>query len=97
MLPMLCWMNVPMLTKEGANYFDPQRTYGLLPGGKKNKNNWYDTGSVMLEDILKARPRLKGMHIDIRNYVEHFGSGSWAKNDIDAQIAWIEKHKNLII
>ena len=52
MLPMLCWMNVPMLTREGARYFDPTRTYGLLPGGRQNRNNWYDTGAVLLEDIL---------------------------------------------
>ena len=96
MLPMLCWMNVPMLTKEGAKYFDPTRTYGLLPGGRQNRNNWYDTGAVLLEDILTKRPRLKGYHRDIREFVEHYGSGSWAKNDLSQQMAWLEAHKNLL-
>ena len=95
MLPMLCWMNVPMLTREGAKYFDPTRTYGLLPGGRANRNNWYDTGAVLLEDILTKRPRLKGYHRDIREFVEHYGSGSWAKNDLSQQMAWIEQHRNL--
>lgn len=95
MLPMLCWINVPMLKQEGAKYFDPQRTYGLLPGGRENRNNWYDTGSVLLEDILKARPRLIGRHIDIRKFVEHYGSGSWANNDIQRQTAWLEQHRDL--
>ena len=96
MLPMLCWMNVPMLTREGAKYFDPTRTYGLLPGGRQNRNNWYDTGAVLLEDILTKRPRLKGYHRDIREFVEHYGSGSWAKNDLNQQMAWLEAHKNLL-
>ncbi len=96
MLPMLCWMNVPMLTKEGAKYFDPTRTYGLLPGGRQNRNNWYDTGAVLLEDILTKRPRLKGYHRDIREFVEHYGSGSWQNNDVNQQIAWLDAHKNLL-
>lgn len=96
MLPMLCWMNVPMLTKEGAKYFDPTRTYGLLPGGRQNRNNWYDTGAVLLEDILTKRPRLKGYHRDIREFVEHYGSGSWKANDLSQQMAWLEAHKNLL-
>ena len=96
MLPMLCWMNVPMLTCEGAKYFDPTRTYGLLPGGRQNRNNWYDTGAVLLEDILTKRPRLKGYHRDIREFVEHYGSGSWKTNDIAQQMAWLEQHKNLL-
>ena len=96
MLPMLCWMNVPMLTREGAKYFDPTRTYGLLPGGRQNRNNWYDTGAVLLEDILTKRPRLKGYHRDIREFVEHYGSGSWKGNDLSQQMAWLEAHKNLL-
>ena len=97
MMPMLCWINVPMLTREGARYYDPERTYGLLPGGRKNRNNWYDTGSVLLEDILQKRPRLKGYHRDIREFVEHYGSGSWKNNDLDAQLAWMEQHKDLFV
>ena len=95
MLPMLCWMNVPLLTKYGAHYFDAKRTYGLLAGGKANRNNWYDTGAPLLDDILAKRPHLKGLHIDIRNYVEHYGSGSWKNNDQSTQIAWLEAHRKL--
>ena len=95
MLPMLCWMNVPMLQREGAKYFDPERTYGLLPGGKKNRNNWYDTGAPLLEDILSKRPRLKGYHRDIRDYVIHYGSASWQNNDVSAHQRWLNEHKDL--
>ena len=95
MLPMLCWMNVPMLKSKCAKYFDPERTYGLLPGGHSNRNNWYDTGAVLLEDIIKNRPHLKGYHRDIREFVEHYGSGSWANNDLWQQTAWLDKHRDL--
>ena len=94
-LPMLCYMNVPLLTKHGARYYDPERTYGLLPGGRQNRNNWYDTGAVMLEDILAKRPHLKGLHEDIRPYVVHYGSASWQKNDEKAHLEWIEANRHL--
>ena len=94
-LPMLCYMNVPLLTKHGARYYDPTRTYGLLPGGRQNRNNWYDTGAVMLEDILAKRPHLKGLHEDIRPYVVHYGSASWQKNDEKAHQQWIEANRHL--
>ena len=90
-LPMLCWMNVPMFVRQGARYFDTERTYGLLPGGRKNRNNWYDTGAVLLEDIIQKRPHLKGLHLDIRPYIEHYGSASWMNNDEQAHNRWIEQ------
>lgn len=93
--PMLCYMNVPLLTKYGARYFDPERTYGLLAGGRQNRNNFYDTGSVMFEDIVKTKPALRGKHVDIRELLEHFGSGSWRKNDLKAQSEWLNKYRKL--
>lgn len=93
--PMLCYMNVPLLTKYGAKYFDPERTYGLLAGGRQNRNNWYDTGSVMFEDIVKTKPELRGKHVDIRELLEHFGSGSWRNNDLKAQADWLKQHRKL--
>jgi hypothetical protein len=91
MLPMLCWMNVPMLTKEGARYFDPERSWMLHPG-EDDKRNWYDTGACLLDDIMKMRPRLKGLHVDIRDYVVHLGSGSWHGKDATK---WLEQHADL--
>ena len=93
--PMLCYMNVPLLTKHGARYFDPERTYGLLAGGRQNRNNFYDTGSVMFEDIVKTKPALRGKHVDIRELLEHFGSGSWRNNDLKAQAEWLKQHRKL--
>lgn len=94
-MPMLCWFNVPMFRAEGVRYFDPKRTYGLLPGGRNNRNNWYDTGASLLEDILAHRPKLKGLHVDIRMYLEHYGSGSWKYNSAKDHQSWLNRHRNL--
>ena len=94
-LPMLCWYNVPMLMREGAKIFDPKRCYGIAGGGRQNKYNWYDTGAALLEDILKKRPRLKGLHIDIRNHVEHYENGSWRKNSPFDMARWLRQHEAL--
>ena len=94
MMPMLCYMNVPLLVSAGALYFDPKRTYGLLDG-YWNRNNWYDTGAVLLEDVLRLKPTLSGRHIDIRELIEHYESGSWRRGDLQAQLEWLELHKDL--
>ena len=93
-LPMLCWLNVPKFVAEGVQYFDPNRTYGLK-ADRNDRTNWYDTGASLLEDVLSHRPRLKGLHIDIRDYVEHFGSGSWKNNNLKAQADWLKQHRKL--
>ena len=93
-LPMLCWLNVPKFVAEGVQYFDPNRTYGLK-ADRNDRTNWYDTGASLLEDVLSHRPKLKGLHIDIREFVEHFGSGSWKNNNLKAQAEWLKQHRKL--
>lgn len=93
-LPMLCYMNVPMLTKYGVKYFDPERTFGLLDGGIENRNNWYDTGAVMLEDIRATNREIVGqVYPNIGKYYEHYRHGSWQGNDLTNQVFWIQKHR----
>jgi len=93
-MPMLCWMNVPMLTREGARYFDPDRCWGLK-ADRNDRGNWMDTGACLLDEVLKKRPRLKGLHVDIRLFVEHYGGGSWKQDNLNAQMAWINSHRHL--
>ena len=95
LVPMLCWINVPMCLNGGATYFDPTRTWGLLPGGKANRNNWYDTGAAFLEDIKTKKPQCHGKRIDIRPLMEHLQSGSWNNSDRKVQDGWLEKHADL--
>lgn len=93
-LPMLCWINVPMLQAEGVNYFDPNRSYGLV-GKHDDPHKWYDTGASLLEDILAHRPKLKGLHVDIREVMVHYGSGSWDHNNIEKHREWMEQYRDL--
>ena len=93
-MPMLCWMNVPMLTREGARYFDPDRCWGLK-ADRNDRGNWMDTGACLLDEVLTKRPRLKGLHVDIRLFVEHYGGGSWKQDNLNAQMAWINSRRHL--
>ena len=95
LLPMLCYLNVPLLTKHGAKYFDPKRTFGLLADAK-DKNNWYDTGAVVLEDIVRTKPALVALlYTHITHFYEHFRHGSWRDNKLQAQKNWLEQNRQL--
>ena len=94
LMPLLCWMNVPVLVKAGAKYFDPERTYGLM-AERNNPKNWYDTGAALLEDVRTMKPQLHGKGIDIRPLMEHYQSASWKRSDINEQKAWLDAHKDL--
>ena len=91
-LPMLCYLNVPKFKAEGVRYFDPERSW-MLHKGEYNPANWYDTGASLLEDVLAHRPRLKGLHVDIRPMVVHLGGGSY--RTLKGQAEWLNKHRDL--
>lgn len=94
LLPFLCFMNVPLLVKHGARYYDKERCWGLLPDFNA-RGNWYDTGATVLEDVMLTKPALRGHHIDLHPVIAHYGGGSWHKNDLKNQKAWLEKHAEL--
>lgn len=96
LLPWLCYMNVPLLTANGAKYYDPERSWGLQPGGMKNPNNWYDTGAPLLEDIIKTKPQLTArLYPNLDTYYIHYCGGSWRGNDFEQQKAWLEQLRDL--
>lgn len=92
--PFLCYLNVPKLQQFDAKFYDPQRCFGLQPGGANAKVNRYDTGGSLLYDIRKHKPLLR-----CRNwqYLEdgyvHFGAASYRRNDIKEQAAWLKKNE----
>jgi hypothetical protein len=95
LLPMLCYLNVPLLVKNGAKYFDDKRTFGLF-ADPKDRKNWYDTGAVVLEDIVKTKPQLVAMiYSHITNFYEHYRHGSWRGNDMQAQQKWLDQYRHL--
>lgn len=96
LLPFLCYLNVPLLTSNGARYFDPLRCWALHPGGKDNPANWYDTGASLLEDIINTKPALYArLYPDLGSHYIHYEGGSWRRNDEENQKRWIEEHSEL--
>ena len=96
LLPFLCYLNVSLLTANGARYFDPARCWALSPGGMGNQANWYDTGASLLEDIINTKPALTArLYRDIDHYFVHYTGGSWRQNDVKNQMKWLEAHKDL--
>ena len=66
----------------------------MLHPDENDRRNWYDTGASLLEDVLTHRPRLKGLHVDIRPMVEHLGGASY-RTGLKAQAEWLKKHEAL--
>jgi len=90
LVPMLCYINVPMCRECGIQYWDPARSWQLHG---KTKNSWYDTGSSILEDVRSHRNGAHGRCIDIRPLMCHLKSGSW-RNDGQAQ-SWLRQNRIL--
>jgi hypothetical protein len=65
----------------------------MLHPDENDRRNWYDTGASLLEDVLSHRPRLKGLHVDIRPMVEHLGGASY--KTLKGQAEWLKKHEAL--
>ena len=96
LLPLLCWVNVPMCKAGGATYFDPNRAWALHQGD--DKRNWWDTGAAFLDDIKRLKPQCHGKAVSreqIKSMIEHYGAGSWRKNDLQTQQAWLNEYKDL--
>ena len=98
LVPMLLWLNTPMLKKGGAKMYDPKRCFALQAGGRDNPDNWYDTGAALLEDIRTHRNGLNGTCLSRDIYVSlfvHYQQGSWQRTDRNEHQAWLQQHANL--
>ena len=97
LLPLLLYINTARCEAGGARFFDPERSFGLMPGGTDNPANWYDTGGSFLEDIRTKKPACHGVCLSRNIYASlfmHFGSGSWQKNERKLQMEWIERNRH---
>lgn len=79
LLPILCYINVPMLRESGVRYFNPDYMWALT---SITPNNRYDTGAWFLRDLQEHQ--LAYFDININPYVLHFGHGSWKGKDSNA-------------
>lgn len=94
LVPMLCYINVPLCKKAGLQYFDPERAWMLKPGMGR-RSNWYDTGASFLEDLRAHKNGARGLRIDIRPLMVHYKCGSWQRNDRKAQDSWLAQYRGL--
>lgn len=92
--PMLLYINVPMCVAGGARFFDPERSWALHDG-QHNKMNCWDTGAAFFHDICRLKPQCHGKRVDIRPLIEHLGSGSWFRSDLEKQKQWLNSHADL--
>lgn len=95
LVPMVCYINVPLCRKHGLSYFDPERCWMLHSHDMADRLNWYDTGASFYEDIHNHKNGARGRRADIRPLMEHYQKGSWQKNDLTGQAKWLSQHKNL--
>lgn len=95
LVPMLCYINVPMCRKCGLKYFDPERAWMIHSESLLDKYNWYDTGASFYEDIHNHVGGARGRRIDIRPLMEHFKCGSWGKSNTEQQKKWLQEHRDL--
>ena len=95
LVPMLCYINVPMCKKCGINYFDPSRSWMMHSDNIHDRRNWYDTGASFLEDVASHRNGAHGKRIDIRPLMEHYQRGSWENNKTEDHLKWLANHGNL--
>ena len=95
LVPMLCYINVPLCRKCGLTYFDPKRSWMIHSGDLQDKRNWYDTGASFYEDIHNHKNGAHGKRVDIRPLMEHYKRGSWWGNCKGDHLKWLERHKKL--
>jgi hypothetical protein len=86
--PYLLWINVPMLREHGIRFWHEGMAYKLSHNGAP----YYDTGGSLLHDCKQAQLPIR--EIDIYDYIEHFGEGSFRRTAAE-QDRWLEEHRKL--
>lgn len=87
LLPILCYINVPMLREAGIRYFNPDYMWALT---SVTPNNRYDTGAWFFRELQEHHQPYLG--INIAPYALHFGHGSWKTKDGET---WLNENKEL--
>ena len=88
-LPVLCYLNVPMMKEHGVAYFNPKKMWNLVGTAPEDH---YDTGASFLEEVKeKGLPYTK---TDIRHYIDHMWHGSWV-DDPDKEDKWLKEREVL--
>lgn len=88
-LPVLCYLNVPLLKANDVRYFNAEWMWNL---SSKAPQNHYDTGAWLYDEVrAKNLPYRK---IEIDSYVKHMWHGSWV-DDPDKEERWLKENEAL--
>ena len=87
LLPLLCWLNVPVLRSHGIRYFNGEKMWAL---SDVYPNNRYDTGAWLLEEVRRCGLRLD--EVDVKDYLIHLGHASWKGR---RPMTWVSEHRDL--
>lgn len=83
--PFCCFINTRICKKHNIRYFDYEHMWELeCPG----KGSWYDTGAWFLE----ASKHLPHRYIRVKDYIIHYGGGSFRSNQRETQSEWLNKY-----
>lgn len=85
-LPFICFINTDMCKEHDVHYFDDNMMHGLMKTAKADR---YDTGAA----LYTLAKNLKSVKIPTKEYVEHYGHGSWKKKGDKnpmTQSEWLE-------
>ena len=88
LMPMLCWLNTPMLKEKGIRYFNAAKMWKLTG---YSPECFYDTGAWFLEAVRASG--LPYRKIVLNDYILHFGSGSWKQRK--NHLKWINENRRL--
>lgn len=87
LMPMLCYINVPVCVAHGVRYFNGKKMWAL---SQRFPNNRYDTGAWFYESLCEHY--LIVHQENIWNYCHHFGHGSWKDKNPEE---WLQEYKDL--
>ena len=83
--PFCCFINTRMCSENGIHYFEADHMWQL---SDSDKGKWYDTGAWFLE----ASQNLPHRMIRYKDYVEHYGGGSFKSNKKTSVKDWLKKY-----
>lgn len=75
-IPFIMYINQKIMCEKNIKYLDISRMHG---GANIYNSYMYDTGCSFYEDIISFNLPIK--RINYKNYVVHFGGGSWKKSN----------------
>ena len=75
-LPFICYINYKMCEKSDVHYFNENYMHGLNYKKNNARADFYDTGAY----FYLSASKLLHKEIKYKDYVVHFGSGSWEES-----------------